>query len=505
MISKKFPIYILLFFVLALGLGLRIYKLDSVPSGFFADEASIGYNAYSVLNAGKDEFGVSFPIFFQSFGDYRPPLAIYSTIPFVKIFGLNEFATRLPSVLYGLITIIAMYFIGKEINPDKSSSFGLLTAFVTAVMPWLIHYNRTGFEYSTYATFFTITIFLLLKTTHNKSFIISSFIVAALTLYTYQPARLLIPLLLLGFLFIHRKMYLFHRRNSIAGLFVFFILSIPLILIFFNGQGFARFNMVSVFSAKLSLAQGILRVIQNYLVQLSPSYFISGEPTFITRHFVGGLAPLLITTLPFLLIGLIYTFFIAKKSRNAQLLLFWLIIYPISGTVTADAPFTNRSIIGAPLFAILISLGITTTVLHARKFINSYIITSFIIFIILVNLTFFTRFYFIQYPLYSSDFWGWQYGTRDIVKYFVSNQSSYDQLIMAPEFNVPEIFFKFYAPNDCQKCLVGLPDTNRNPELKQLFAVTPDYLLKSQISFKTIKTIYYPNNAIAFQIGKVVQ
>lgn len=494
---------VLLAGILTIGGFIRLYNLSSVPLGFFADEASIGYNAYSLLSTGKDEYGVPFPIFFRSFGDYRLPLAIYSTIPFVDTLGLNEVSTRLPSMLYGLITIIVMYFVGKEI---RSKSFGLLTAFVTATMPWLIHYNRTGFEFTIYATFFTITIFLALKAIRRKSFIIPTFIFSAFTLYTYQPAKLLIVLLLLGLLFIYRRTYLSHRKQTTAGLLAFLILSIPLILSFFNGQGIARFNMVSVFSAKLPFTQSILRIIHNYLTQLSPSYFITGEPTFITRHFIGGLTPLLITTLPFLLIGLIQVFLTIKNKKSAQLLTYWFLIYPIAGAVTADAPFTSRSVIGAPLSAILISLGIATTASQTKRFINSYIPTSLIVTVILLNLAFFVRFYFTQYPLYSSDFWGWQYGAKDIVRYFEKHQLEYDQLILSPDFNSPEMFLKFYTRNNCGKCTIGLPKDYYNPDKKQLFAITPAYFRSDTIhQYKIKNKIHYPDGNIAFQLVEIVK
>ena len=77
---------------------------------------------------------------------------------------------------------------------------------------------------------------------------------------------------------------------------------------------------------------------------------------------------------------------------------------------------------------------------------------------------------------------------------------------MAPEFNAPEIFFKFYAPNSCLKCRIGLPDNFYNPSRKQLFALSPTYLSNNQVlKFKIKKTIYYPNKTIAFQIGEIVQ
>ncbi len=505
-IIKSKAIFLGLIIILLLGFFLRSYRLVDNPAGFFCDEASIGYNAYSILSSGKDEYGVFFPIFFQSLGDYKSPIEIYSTVPFVAIFGLNELSTRLPSAFFGLITIFLMYLLGKELSPKNPKYLGLLAAFITATMPWLIHYSRIGVEFSVYCAFFTGTVYLFTKAHENKKFIVPAFLLSAITLYTYQPPKLLIPMLLLGILLIYRKTFLSHMRHTIMGVFSFFIISIPLLISFFNGEGFARFNMVSIFSAKLSFTESILHILQNYHIQLSPSYFLIGEPTFITRHFTGGLTPILLITIPFLLIGIVYAASTIKQSKISQILIYWLLIYPVAGAITVDAPFTSRSVIGAPLFALFISLGIAVTIFHAKTFAHKHTLTAIIIGTILLNLSFFTKFYFTQYPLYSADFWGWQYGARDIVRYFQENQSEYDDLVMAPEFNAPEIFFKFYAPHNCSKCQTGFPHDRWNPDRKQLFAITPAYLaLHKEFMFQTKKSVYYPDGQTAFEIGTILK
>ena len=76
---------------------LRFYKLGDVPNGLYQDETSIGYNAYSIMTTGKDEYGKIFPLYFKSFGDYKLPIYIYSAIIPIKLFGLNAFAVRFPS------------------------------------------------------------------------------------------------------------------------------------------------------------------------------------------------------------------------------------------------------------------------------------------------------------------------------------------------------------------------------------------------------------------------
>lgn len=256
------PALLLLALVVVLGFWLRFYNLQNNPAGFFCDEASIGYNAYTILTTGKDQYGLPFPVFFESFGDYRPPLAIYSALPAVAFFGLTEFAVRLPSVIYGLLTIFIMYFLGRELFPEKRC-FGIITAFVSATMPWLIHYNRTGFEFSIYAAFFSLAALLFLKAVRRKRYIIPAFMASALTLYTYQPARLLVPLLIAGILFIYRKTYFKEKRVVVLGLLSFTVISIPLVMDLLSGNGMARFNAVSVFSPHLPFFETITRVLYN--------------------------------------------------------------------------------------------------------------------------------------------------------------------------------------------------------------------------------------------------
>lgn len=129
-----------------------------------------------------------------------------------------------------------------------------------------------------------------------------------------------------------------------------------------------------------------------------------------------------------------------------------------------------------------------------------------------INLLFFIRFYFKQYPLYSSDFWGWQYGPKEIITYFIAMEKSYDDLYLNGEFNGSEIFYKFYDPlNLCNsKCKIDTFYVHPyiiDPKRKQLFALSPDTLNKSPLKEKFLikKTIYYPNNTIAFQIGEIVE
>ena len=501
---------VILICILAFGFFIRIYQLDRVPAGFFCDEAVRGVDAYSLLTTGKDSNNAAFPIFFKVFGEYTPPLQTYSEMIPIFLFGLNEISVRLVAVICGTICILLTYLIAKILFNKR---LGFIAAIVFAITPWTLHYSRTGFEYNIYLVFFLASLCFWLFSIKNPRYIIIAYIFWGLTFYTYNPAKLLVWVFLLGLLVFTYK----HVRKKIAlhslGLILFLIISTPLIFDIFYGNGLVRFQQVSILSAKLDFHQIIWQMTQNYFHHFSFDFLsLKGDPTFISRHFTGGLTPLLLTMLPFLIIGLIV---ILKKPLifPHKLLLFWLFAYPLSGTFTHEIG-TNRAIIGVSLTAIIIALGISSFANIFSRYIHrkSLYPQLFCIILLLINFLFFYRFYLTRYPLYSSDYWGWQYGPREIMKYFLQEKNRYDDLYMSGEFNGSDIFLKFYDPkNVCDnKCKIGdfwREPNIYNPSKKQLFSLSPEYLNNSTLKEKFLvrKTIHYPNNTIAFLIGEIVQ
>ena len=83
----------LLFLAVFLTFVTRFYRLGSVPAGLYLDEAAQGYNAYSILATGKDEFGKAFPAAFRSFADFKTPVYIYLIAPLIPLFGLTAFSS----------------------------------------------------------------------------------------------------------------------------------------------------------------------------------------------------------------------------------------------------------------------------------------------------------------------------------------------------------------------------------------------------------------------------
>ena len=143
LIKPKFKL-LLLILTIIIGFFIRFYQLGDIPSSMNRDEPAIGYNAYSILQTGKDEWGKKFPLSFKSFGDFKSPLYIYLTVLPVKLFGLNEFSVRFWAALAGSLMLPLTYFLirGLFLNSKKTMVkkkeiiIQLLVLFLLAISPW---------------------------------------------------------------------------------------------------------------------------------------------------------------------------------------------------------------------------------------------------------------------------------------------------------------------------------------------------------------------------------
>ncbi|MDK1082414.1 MAG: 4-amino-4-deoxy-L-arabinose transferase, partial [Anaerolineae bacterium] len=105
--------YAYLFGILVLATLFRLPWLAEIPPGFYVDEASTGYDAYSLMLTSKDQYGEFLPLFARSFGAYNESLYRFVTIIPIRLFGLTEFAVRLPAAIIGIFTVLALYFLAK--------------------------------------------------------------------------------------------------------------------------------------------------------------------------------------------------------------------------------------------------------------------------------------------------------------------------------------------------------------------------------------------------------
>src|SRR3989338_1229337 len=184
----KHKVYVWLILIVILAFFLRFYKVTDIPPALNWDEVSIGYNAYSILKTGKDEWGNLLPVHFKSYGEYKLPAQIYLSIPGIAIFGLNELGVRVTPVVYGTLTVLLIFFLGRSLF--QSNLVGLASAFLLAISPWHIHLTRASFE-SSLATFFVMLgIWFFIKGFKDQKWFVISMIPFVLSIFTYNSARI---------------------------------------------------------------------------------------------------------------------------------------------------------------------------------------------------------------------------------------------------------------------------------------------------------------------------
>lgn len=226
-ISRQRVSRLLLALIFIVAAALRLYALGRVPAGFFCDEASVGYNAYSILQTGRDEHGELLPLYFRAFGEYKNPVYIYAASASIAAFGLNEFATRLPAALFGLATIPVAFLLGRRLFDDHT---GLLAAALLAIAPWHVHFSRIAFELIALPFFFGLGLWLCLEGFASKRRLhyVLGGLCLAVSLYTYAVARLFVPVFLAGFALIFRREWRADRRGLQAAVLAFVAGASPL-------------------------------------------------------------------------------------------------------------------------------------------------------------------------------------------------------------------------------------------------------------------------------------
>lgn len=510
---------IILGLIILLGAAIQTYRLSDIPPGFFADEAENGVEAYSILTKGTDRYGTPFPLFFRAFGEYKSPVGIYTAVPFVAIFGLNEFAVRLTSVVFGLLNIILIYVLVRQLlkNHLGNTTIALVSSLFLAISPWHTHMSRIGWDAYTQMLFLIMLgLYLLLKAETKPKLLIACVFVFSLAAYCYFPARVFVPLFGVGLFFMNLKFFWKHKKESVISLIVLILILTPLVIHLLSPEGSARMKQVSIFSHPKPNQSTTKHILDNYLSHFSIDFlFRKGDidmpGQFITRHSVRGLGQLYLFQLPLIIIGA-YALWDSRYRKIFFIVSLWLLLYPLGSAFTEmQSAEATRSFVGVVPFQILSAVGLWAFLDYASQK-NKIIYTLAILItsvVIIASFAHYLNAYFVKYPTYAAgSLEGWQYGPRYIINYFMKVETNYDDLFMSPEFNAPEIFIPFYSQNmekGCTKCKIGFFIDKYSSDKKQLFSVSPYYLENSPYNstFEVKERVIYPNGKVAYVIGEI--
>ena len=474
----KRPEIFTLLLITFFAFGQRFYNLGSNPPALNWDEVSHGYNAFSILKTGADEWGFKFPLIFRAFGDFKLPLYIYLTAIPVYFLGLTTTAVRLVSVIAGTLAVPGIYLLTKELFGPKGltlnkgfnpKSLPLIAAFLLAISPWHFFISRPALEANLALTLVIFGFYSLLKALKNQKYFLLSAVLLGLSLHTYNTARVFVPLLLILFYFIYKPKLKISLLNTLAV--VFLTLSLSLVgFQIYSGTGTARYSKLSILSDNAVYQLGESRLnspLPPLLAKLRhnrPVYFL----TQFTKYYVSYFSPGFIYqtqgsqyqfaipgknmfTLPISLLSLIGGAYLVfkKKSKSTYFLFFWLLVSPVAAALTADPPQALRPTPMIPVIIIFASLGISWVVSLFKNYRWAKSTVSAIL--ILSCLFGYIRYlneYYSQYPVKYS--WSWQYGYEQVIDYVSSHQDNYNQVIFTKYYGEPHIFFAFFTKTDPQ-------------------------------------------------------
>lgn len=530
---------------------LRFWQLGQNPPSLDWDETAHGYNAYSILKTARDEYGYKLPLYFRSFDDYKPPIYTYLVVPTVAVFGLNDFAVRLPSAFLGVLAVLFTYLMVLELF--KKKPIALLAALFLAVSPWHLQFSRVAFETNS-ATFWSVLgtwAFLKgIQSQHAKITLWMS--LAALSfganLFMYHNARVFIPIYSLALMILFGKRLLEAKIYLVVPAAITLIFILLLIPIITSTSGQLRYKGTTIFAdvspqyrAAEAIAQDekegqltIGKIFHNrrlvYLPILIDNYLSHFRPNFLfttadmDRHHAPEIGLLYLWDLPFILAGI---YFLIRKDFNFKskiIVFWWFLIAPIASSVTWGVPHSLRSEIYLPTYQIFIAIGVYSLYQKVKKNEFSQKFAFFLPAITLVtaglltfNFLFYLHQYWVHMPLEYSK--AWMYGRREAAEFTESIKDDYDRVIVSTKLEQPHEFWLYYLAYDPKTYLAEggtvsggyLEDRNKfdkylfkpidydiqKTEAKTLFVGTSEEL---PTNARVLKTINYLNGEPAIHI-----
>ncbi len=484
-----------LIIIIVLAAFLRIWRLDVNPPGLTPDEASLGYNAYSILKTGRDEYGKSFPVIFKSFGDYKPGLYVYLTVPFVAVFGLNEWSVRLPSVIAGVIAVYLIYgivnqFVSGIVNykwlMNKKSTLSvinhyplsIISCLLLTISPWHIQFSRGAWEVNVALTLTLAGILFFLRSFKSPKWLILSSFFFSLTLITYQGAKLstLIVLFVLAIVFYKELIGLIKNNLRILSVSVSLgiLISLPVLLSFGGGQT-GRLQVFSIFSyhRPSEYLDNILKENNerigdlNYLLFHNNFIFykngilsryynhFSGRFLFFEgdyqnpRHSAPNSGMLLLFDIVLLTVGLIGL--IRHKGHFKYFILLWLLLSPLPAVLTRDQVQAVRAYNMLIPLTLISSFGLYSIWIYVSNLNKKLQIPIYFLILIAycLSLGYFLDSYFIHLPVHNAKYW--YYGYKETVLNVSRIQKDYRQILFQQSYDQPYIFFLFYQKYDPEK------------------------------------------------------
>lgn len=469
----KFREIVLLLVLIMAGVFTRIVNLGKLPPGLSADEAYLGYQAYSIVTSGRDEWGGGlFQSAFRGYGEYKPPIIVYLVSLSTRLLGKNYTSVRIATAVFGVLTIPLTYLMARELSGKKL--IALLAAVMLLISPWHVSFSRHAYE-NNVAIFFTVLqVWAFLAANKRPKYIYLSFLGLVLALYSYHSNRIINPLLMLGMTLLYRKML--RWRDYLIALVIAVGMAVPVGVSLLSVSGQARFRQ-TVFTNRINpgeivqterddcwqvwpqaacaLVSNKYRVIfgeyiKNYLDHYSLSIlFVDG--TFLNRHTAPDRGLMYLSMFPFVLLGI--GLIIAERKKGGLLVLFWLSVYPIPSSFSGVGELTRMEVL-IPVLCVLAAYGIWCLALLLGRWLKDWrwrrvLISGYWIGVIGVIALAASRFALDYAVIFPRQYYRYfDFGYQELVDIIKKDNflERYDAILVLSGYSVPTHHFAYEFP-----------------------------------------------------------
>jgi 4-amino-4-deoxy-L-arabinose transferase-like glycosyltransferase len=551
MLMKNNTILFLLLLIIGIGFFARIYRVTDIPPSLDWDEAAVGYNAWTIIHSGMDEWGNTFPVVFKSFEDYKNPIHFYVTALFVTVIGLSDLSIRLPMVVLGTVNILLLYILGSMLF--KNRLIGLFSAFSLAISPYAVSFSRFNHELQVVLFFFMFSTIIFVwgvNTMDKKKIIISGFLFG-LTLLTYNSAKIAV-MPLVAFLFLTTFRHHYALKKALTTATVLFLIFFIVIITNSDLLGLARAKQTqytevdiketSFYKSHQSVTLAYLQIVgTQYLQHFSPAYlFVSGSSNPRLSWQVSGLFYWL--DLPFLIWGLIEL--ARRRTKESLFLLMWVLIAPIPSSLVKESPHPARAMFMVGSFHLVIGVGMFGAFQFLMRILSKItsretLVTGVVTLLICgLYIKLFATDYQNYLKNYNEHAIEWQFGMKQIAE-FVAKHQEYKEVYITADRSQPYIFLLNYLqvpvdefrktvqynnkPERSSNLVTQFSHTFTHPKFTQiyhfgnwdvveseprsgvLYILTSGQLggLKHLKEFNFIKEIDFPNKSVAFYLVSV--
>jgi len=399
-VSNRFPTWAILLLIMVLAASLRLYKLGQIsPPGMNQDEAVNAWNAWCLLKTGKDQAGVSWPIFYlRTLGSNNTPLYIYSMIPFFAVGGFSIWTARLVSAFFGILCIPVIYYIGYRLFDRR---VGLMAALLLALNPWHLHLSRWAIESGICPLLGLIPLAMLLwcnMPISDESRVprpLAALLAGAaigISCYGYWAARIFIPAFL-GLAVLISIPALWRSLKTRKGIMSIAAFNIGFFAFFgplawqhiFHPEGIGRRTQFQkLWEESTPFLVKVLAVVMRYIGHFSPDFlFIRGDIFAIQAPAVGGEFHWYSCLL--MIAGLVVLLWKLRSSRSARIILVFVFAYPLSDCFgRAMSSHSLRSSPGMCSLILLAAVGAVSAADWLRKRNQKLFSTAIVIFIFAV-------------------------------------------------------------------------------------------------------------------------